>query len=356
MKLLGPLSMLWIYTTIVFVPSCAQVMASVSLSPAGVAVQYSLTTSTSLVFPTATQSSQDALKFLTSQWSIFNGRISWGETDIAFVNDPFPNNPIPSSNTTASGPVLQITYPAGSYSGGTGGAQWYTQWNTSDGSTFNSMLLSYELAFDSNFNWVRGGKLPGLRGGPNANSCSGGSQPTGNDCFSTRLMWRTGGAGEVYGYMLRPNNLCSQGNIICNSDYGISIDRGSFYFATGQWMRITMLVQMNDPPDVANGNLLLYLDDTPIISQQGLQFRSGTSVNIGGIYFSTFFGGSDNSWATPQTVNTYYRNLRLYGSSLSSNLTGQEVSSTVARPISLTSTVFLAVFVIFALHLNWHST
>ncbi|KAI6123856.1 polysaccharide lyase family 14 protein [Pisolithus croceorrhizus] len=315
-------------------------MASVSVSPAGVAAQYSLTTSTSLPFPTATQSSQDALTFITSQWSLSNGRLSWGGTALAFVSDPFPNNPVPDSSATSPNPVLQINYPAGSYSGGTGGAQWYTQWNASDGTTFNSMLLSYELAFDSNFNWVKGGKLPGLRGGPNTNSCSGGSQPTGNDCFSTRLMWRTGGAGEVYAYMLQPNNLCSQGSIICNSDYGISIDRGSFYFATGQWMRITMVVQMNDPPDVANGNLVLYFDDSQIISQQGLQFRNGTAVNVGGLYFSnsrftymicqTLLQGSDDSWATLQPVNTYYRNFQLYGSSLPSNLTGQQVSSNAA--------------------------
>lgn len=34
--------------------------------------------------------------------------------------------------------------------------------------------------------------------------------------------------------MLTPNNICSDSNIICNSDYGVSIGRGSFGFATGQ--------------------------------------------------------------------------------------------------------------------------
>lgn len=325
-------------------------MASQTVSPAAIATQYSLTTSTSLPFPTATLTSQGALSFITSQWSLSNGNISWGQSDLAFVSDPFPNNPVPGS--TSSSPVLQITYPAGSYSGGTGGAQWYTQWNTSDGSTFNSMLLSYELAFDSDFDWSKGGKLPGLRGGPNTTSCSGGSQPTGNDCFSTRLMWRRWGAGEVYAYMLEPNDLCSQDNIICNYDYGISIGRESVYFATGQWMRITLLVQMNDPPDVANGNVVAYFDGYPTISQQGLQFRSGSAVNIGGLYFSTFFGGSDDTWATSETVNTYYRNFELYGSSLPSNLTGQKVSSAVACPVGLTPTVILVAWVVFALHLS----
>jgi len=174
-------------------------MASTLVPPATVAAQYSLTTSTNLPFPTALQSSADAQAFMISQWSLFNGHVSWGGSDIAFVSDPFPNNSAPVSATNTSlptNPVLQVTYPEGSYSGGTGGAQWYTQWKSNDGSTFNSMLLSYELAFDSDFDWVKGGKLPGLRGGPDAFGCSGGTQPTGEDCFSTRLMWRSGAVGE----------------------------------------------------------------------------------------------------------------------------------------------------------------
>ena len=57
------------------------------------------------------------------------------------------------------------------------------------------MLLTYEVAFDPMFDWVRGGKLPGLRGGPNPNGCDGGSQSDGT-CFSTRIMWRASGDGE----------------------------------------------------------------------------------------------------------------------------------------------------------------
>ncbi|KAK1218510.1 hypothetical protein PQX77_018836 [Marasmius sp. AFHP31] len=118
-------------------------------------------------------------------------------------------------------------------------------------------MLSYDIAFDKDFEWVKGGKLPGLRGGPNSAGCSGGNRPTGRDCFSTRLMWRQDGAGEVYAYMQSPNGLCKQRNITCNSDFGISISRGSFIFAAGQWSHVTLLVQLNNPPDVANGNVQL---------------------------------------------------------------------------------------------------
>lgn len=58
------------------------------------------------------------------------------------------------------------------------------------------MLLSYELAFDTNFQFVKGGKLPGVRGGPSTTGCDGGKEPNGTDCFSARLMWRKDAAGE----------------------------------------------------------------------------------------------------------------------------------------------------------------
>ncbi|EIW83211.1 polysaccharide lyase family 14 protein [Coniophora puteana RWD-64-598 SS2] len=311
--------------------------ASSSTPPSSIAAQYSLSSSTSLPFPTATQPAPGADSFITSQWSLSPNHLQNGQGNIAFVDDPFPSAPAPVSGSgstsssgapNASGPVLQVTYPAGSYSHDTGGAQWYATWGTgtgigsssSGGGGFNSMLLTYDVAFDSNFTWAMGGKLPGLRGGPDVFDCSGGSQPNGSDCFSTRLMWRPGGAGEVYGYVLSPEKLCSKEDIVCNSDFGVSIDRGSYTFQTGRWARISMLVQLNSPPSKSNGNLMLYYNDVLAISQQGLQFRNSSDVNIGGLFFSTFFGGNNASWATPITTHTYFRNFQMWGSSTASSL------------------------------------
>ena len=157
---------------------------------------YSLSTSTSIPFPTATLSNSDAQSFILQGWSLSKGKIQQGGGNIAFVNDPFPNNPAPSSTSNSTGPVLQVKYPAGQFGSSTSGMQLYSLWNTSDGSAFQSMLVTYEVAFDSNFDFVKGGKLPGLRGGPDPDGCSGGSAANGTNCFSTRLMWRTKAAGE----------------------------------------------------------------------------------------------------------------------------------------------------------------
>lgn len=309
----------------------SHVSAAGQIPLTSVAASFSLTTSTTMPFPSATQSASDASSFITSQWSLSKGHIQNGGSNVAFVDDPFPNSPAPGATVSnTSGPVLQVTYAAGTYGSANSGAQWYSLWNTTDGSQFQSMLLSYELAFDSNFNWVQGGKLPGLRGGPDVNDCSGGAEPNGTNCFSTRLMWRKNAQGEVYAYMLTPNNMCSDSNMICNSDYGVSIDRGSYGFETGHWSRITILVQLNNDTVVANGNIVLYFNDVQALSQQNLYFRTVNDFAIGGLYFSTFFGGDDSSWATPQTVHTYYRNIQMWGSSSPSLLSGQTVNAALS--------------------------
>ncbi|KAF9071764.1 hypothetical protein BDP27DRAFT_1291300 [Rhodocollybia butyracea] len=291
-------------------------------SPAALAAQFSLSTSTVLPFPTATLSSSDTQSLLVSQWSLSKGHIQSEPNDLAFVADPF-------SNSSSSSPVLQVTYAAGSFSHGTGGSQFENLWNTSDGSSSQSMLLSYEVSFDEGFDWVLGGKLPGLRGGPDSTGCSGGKEPTGLDCFSARLMWRPGGAGEVYAYIPTSTAFCEEPSIICNSDFGISVSRGSFTFVSGVWNRIALLVQLNDPVTTANGNLQLYFNDQQVISRQDINFRRGSAVDANGFYFSTFFGGSDNTWATPTTTHTYYRNIQLWGGAKPSNSTATSANSTV---------------------------
>ncbi|KAG2150480.1 polysaccharide lyase family 14 protein [Suillus clintonianus] len=337
--------------------SGTHVLAAGQIPLASVAASFSLTTSTVMPYPSATQSASDTSSFIASQWSLSKGHIQNGDTNVAFVNDPFPNSPAPGATVSnTSGPVLQVTYAAGTYGSADSGAQWYSLWNTTDGSQFQSMLLSYELAFDSNFNWVQGGKLPGLRGGTDVNDCSGGAQPNGTNCFSTRLMWRKKRARRrykrIYAYMLTPNNMCSDSNIICNSDYGVSIDRGSFGFETGHWCRITLLVQLNNASGVANGNIILYFNDVQVISQQNLYFRTVNDFAIGGLYFSTFFGGDDSSWATPQTVHTYYRNIQMWGSSSPSLLSGQTINAALCSSCrfgsivwTLSTSVLLTLFI-----------
>jgi hypothetical protein len=172
------------------------VLASAFMIPPAIASQYSLSTSTNLPFPSSTQSNSDTQKIITQGWSVNRGRIQQGTGNIAFVSDPFPKYQLPSSASfpSPSGPVLEVTYAKGGFGTSGSGVQFYSLWN-STGASFKSMLLTYEVAFDSTFDWVQGGKLPGVRGGLDPNTCDGGSKSDGT-CFSTRVMWRKSGEGE----------------------------------------------------------------------------------------------------------------------------------------------------------------
>lgn len=94
-----------------------------------------------------------------------------------------------------SSSVLQLLYPANSINPGRkpqGGAEFYA--TPLHIATARNITLEYSVFFPANFDWVLAGKLPGLYGGHTG--CSGGDEAL--DCFSTRLMWRKGGFGELY--------------------------------------------------------------------------------------------------------------------------------------------------------------
>jgi len=91
--------------------------------------------------------------------------------------------------------ALQLLFPENSIDPANepqGGAEFYAA--PIDISDARSVTLQYSVFFPADFDWVLAGKLPGLYGGHTG--CSGGNAAL--DCFSTRLMWRQNGAGELY--------------------------------------------------------------------------------------------------------------------------------------------------------------
>ena len=104
----------------------------------------------------------DVVGFLANNWGVNNNNF-YGNSDVSFESDPITNN--------ASETVMSVLYAAGSYSpsgkhakdGSMGGAEFNAA--PFGGASYDSALLSYDLAFAENFNWVLGGKLPGIYGG-----------------------------------------------------------------------------------------------------------------------------------------------------------------------------------------------
>jgi hypothetical protein len=183
------------------------------------------------------------------------------------------------------GALLRVSYPAGSASrraGGGGGMQAYLRLPGASPSV-DELTLSYAVRFPAGFDFVKGGKLPGLFGG----DVTGGRRiPDGTDGFSTRYMWRAGGAGEVYAYL--PTSQA----------HGTSLGRGCWRFEPGRWSTIRQHVRLNTP-GTADGTVTVWQDGREVLAATGLLFRTTPELGIEGVFFSTFFGGGDASWASP---------------------------------------------------------
>ncbi|MEL6382048.1 MAG: polysaccharide lyase [Cyanobacteria bacterium J06626_18] len=213
-------------------------------------------------------------------WEVQSGK-SWGFDNLEILED----------SQSGFEQILRVHYPAGSASPVVareegvpmGGAQFYTDLALPPQT---KLRLSYSVRFSEDFDFVKGGKLPGLFGGEGN---SGGNIPDGTDGFSTRLMWRQDGDGEVYAYLP-----ASEG-------YGTSIGRGSWRFEPGVWYQIEQEVRLNHP-ERADGQIRLWVDGELVIDEADVNFRTVESLQIDGLFFSTFFGGGDASWATPRDV------------------------------------------------------
>ncbi len=220
------------------------------------------------------------------QWKVQN-QASWGWQNFEIVPD----------STRRFSKVLRVSYPRGSASPesarGSGSAIGGGQFLAGLGiQPADKLRLSYFVRFSENFNFVKGGKLPGLFGGV-ANS--GGKTPNGKDGFSTRYMWRRDGAGEVYAYL--PTS----------KEYGTSLGRGAWNFEPGVWYRLEQEVTLNRPGK-KDGRVRVWINGNQVFEQAGLIFRSTPTLKINGVFFSTFFGGSDRSWSTPKSVYADFAN------------------------------------------------
>lgn len=215
----------------------------------------------------------------------------WGKENLTVVDD---------SSELKLGKVLRVRYPLGSASPAVtrdagapcGGVNFYA---TLGMKPCDTLYLQYYLKFSKNFDFVKGGKLPGLYAGTENN---GGKVPDGTNGFSTRYMWRKDGAGEMYAYLP-------------TSDiHGTSMGRGSWNFEPNVWYKMEQCVILNKPGKT-NGKIKIWVNDEPVFTASNLMFRTVDELKIEGLFFSTFFGGGDVSFASAVDTYTYYANFKV---------------------------------------------
>lgn len=181
------------------------------------------------------------------------------------------------------GHALQALYPRGGVGPRETGGEWVVRLPPRD-----TWQLDYRLRFSPDFDWVQGGKLPGL---------GGGVAPTGGffnpDGFTSRYMWRAGGRLVVYLYWAgQPSAANERGRQYgVDLDCGVTLERGRDYLLR---QRVTL-----NTPGKPDGVLEVWIDGEPVLRRDDLLFRDrpGKDWRIDRFFFSTFHGGNDPGWA-----------------------------------------------------------
>lgn len=199
--------------------------------------------------------------------------------------------------------ILTVSYPKGSTAPSMGapygGAQICLPFV---GGPKREVTLSYQIRIPTGFDWVKGGKLPGLYGGVEPFS-GGGHNAAG---WSARIMWRPGqetpanemgptAVAEIYEYFTAA------------SGYGVDAkETGRSFKADGEWHTVSESLTLNTLGN-SDGSTSLSIDGVVIVDQRGLSITD-TDTQIGGLFFSSFFGGHDPSWAPPTDCAIDFQN------------------------------------------------
>ncbi len=190
---------------------------------------------------------------------------------------------------------LRVNFAVGGIGPEQGGAGWRMPFGKHE-----KAELSYTLRFSKDFDFVRGGKLPGLCGGPD--NVSGGRRATGTNGFSARLMWRKDGRGEAYIYHKNQKG-----------DYGDSFAfPADFRFPTETPVKVRIAVAMNSVGK-RDGTLRVWIDEKPLVERTDMEWRTVDSFGVDGLYFETFHGGGDASWAPTRACWAEFAEMKVGG-------------------------------------------
>ncbi len=163
--------------------------------------------------------------------------------------------------------------------------------------------FEYRAKFNPGFEWMLGGKMPGLVGG---------SAPTGcvsdTNGMSARYMWQANGGARLYLYYAS-----KPASLPCGD--GIAWSPLHDFAPSGEWHTLRQHIRLNTTFAPANGIVEIWFDGKPVLRRTNVLFRKNASAkwSIDGIYFSTFFGGPDKTAYRPKkAVRVLYDDFRIW--------------------------------------------
>jgi hypothetical protein len=188
------------------------------------------------------------------------------------------------------GKALKLHYPARAFS--CKNPKTCANWKPKLGGEFKQITYSYKLKLANNFDFVLGGKLPGVGGGI-ANT--GGHKPNGKDGWSVRVMWNR--EGKLVQYVYHPDQPIKFGEA-----FAWSMPKP---LQRGIWHTLKSTVTMNTPGQ-RNGRIQSWLDGRLVLNKNNIRFRDTNQLLIDQFLFASFYGGSTASWAPRQSQVAYF--------------------------------------------------
>ncbi len=190
--------------------------------------------------------------------------------------------------------ALRVNYPKGGLGPSGTGLQFPIVFRDIPGikqDYYQEAYLRYYVKFEEGFDFRKGGKLPGLMGGGDSWTRSGGNQPNGRNGWTLRFMWVENGKIVVYAYVPKSENGKWGGEV-----WGQGIDC-HFNATPGKWHCIEQYVNVGTPGK-DDGKLRVWIDGVERVNIDDMRFwdEENNKGRIGGVYFSTFHGGNTDDW------------------------------------------------------------
>jgi len=170
-----------------------------------------------------------------------------------------------------TGKSVRVLYPANRRTSSDSGAQWHMGIS---GATANELYLAYWVRFDDDFDYVLGGKLPGLSGSVSFEDRT--------HEWSGRLMWRENGQVEFYTHIAQDR-----------TRWWWNTEGFQPRFEAGRWHHVEMRFVINTPGQ-NDGIMEGWFDGVraAYYDQVGFRAANESTSRISRVFFSTFFGGS----------------------------------------------------------------
>ena len=166
----------------------------------------------------------------------------------------------------------------------------------------DELYLAYDVFFEKDAEFVRGGKLPRLQ----STGWEGGTGTTvdGTNRWTAGLMWRE--SGKLVSYVYHAGMSGKYGDVR-GWDDGVD---GQVYFKPGQWHSVEVRIVMNTP-GVLDGRMQGWFDGKLAFDSNEFMWKmpGGEHLDIGEFLFVTFYGGKDSSWAPSTDQHIYFDNV-----------------------------------------------